>query len=155
MQSDKKFRLAIRMPEVSYLPKNHLAKEEGDESISEEIRLGLNQIETLCRKLESEFATETQNITSFKNYLHPLKSHSHELALQEVKNFLHEMRGLEEEYKGDNISKFFLNHWAQYGEDFYFILKSIDLAGIRVVRDSRLLANLTDEQKIEIYLESY
>ncbi len=155
MHNDKKFRLAIRMPVVSYLPKKYLSEEEGEESISEEVRLGLNQIETLCRRLKSEFATETQNITSFKNYLHPLKSHSREKSRQEVKNFLHEMRGLEAEYKGDNISKFFRNHWAQYGEDFYFILKSIDLAGIRVVRDSRLLENLTDEQKIDIYLESY
>jgi hypothetical protein len=34
------------------------------------------------------------------------------------------------------------------------MLKSIDLAGIRVVRDSSLLDNLTDEEKINIFLEN-
>ena len=77
------------------------------------------------------------------------------MAIQEVENFLQEMRSLEQDYKGDNISKFFREHWAQYGEDFHFILKSIDLAGIRVVRDISLLEQLSDEQKIELYLETY
>ena len=77
------------------------------------------------------------------------------MAIQEVESFLQEMRSFEQDYKGDNISKFFREHWAQYGEDFYFILKSIDLAGIRVVKDSSLIEHLTDEQKIEIYLETY
>jgi hypothetical protein len=35
------------------------------------------------------------------------------------------------------------------------MLKSIDLAGIRVVRDSSFLDNLTDEEKIRIFLEIY
>jgi hypothetical protein len=35
------------------------------------------------------------------------------------------------------------------------MLKSIDLAGIRVVRDSSLLESLTDEDKISIFLERY
>jgi hypothetical protein len=35
------------------------------------------------------------------------------------------------------------------------MLKSIDLAGITVVRDSSLLDNLIDEEKISIFLESY
>jgi hypothetical protein len=47
----------------------------------------------------------------------------------------------------DNLSKLFLNHWPEKPEYFYFMLKSIDLAGIRVVRDSGLLDNLTDEEK--------
>ena len=65
------------------------------------------------------------------------------------------MRKLEKTYKGDNLSSFFLKHWYEKGEDFYFILKSIDLTGIRVVQDSSLRENLTDEQKIEIFLETY
>jgi hypothetical protein len=75
------------------------------------------------------------------------------MVIQKVKNFLQEMRNLEQNYKGDNIYKFFQEHWAQYEEDFYFIVKSIDLAGIRVVRDSSLLEQLSDDQKIGIYLE--
>jgi hypothetical protein len=75
------------------------------------------------------------------------------MAIQEVENFLQEMRNLEQDYKGDNIYKFFRKYRSQYGEDFYFIIKSIDLAGIRVVRESSLLEQLSDEQKIEIYLE--
>ena len=65
------------------------------------------------------------------------------------------MRKLEKTYKGDNLSSFFLNHWYEKGEDFYFILKSIDLTGVRVVQDSNLRKNLTDEQKIDIFLETY
>lgn len=169
---EEKFRIAIRVPEVFYVLRNHESREpdrfeieaeliqkhqsEGsEESVSDEVQLGRDQIDTICRTLKSEFTTETKNITSFKSYIYNLKSNSWETATQETKSFLQEMRNIEQNYKGDNISNFFLNHWARYGENFYFILKSIDLAGIRVVRDSHLLEHLTDEQKIGIYLETY
>jgi hypothetical protein len=173
MESDKKFRIAIRVPEIFYvlrsheslepdsfiaeaeLIKKHQSSEEPDEPVSIEVQLGRDQIDAVCRTLKSEFTTDTKNITSFKNYVHNLESNNRKAAIQEVENFLQEMRNLEQGYKGDNISKFILEHWAQYEEDFYFILKSIDLAGIRVVRDSSLLEQLSDEQKIEIYLEAY
>ncbi len=170
---EEKFRIAIRVPEVFYvlrhhesrepdrfvaeaeLIKKHQSEEESEESVSEEVQLGRDQIDAICRTLKSDFTTETKNITSFKSYIYNLKSNAREAAIQETKSFLQEMRNIEQNYKGDNISKFFLNHWARYGENFYFILKSIDLAGIRVTRDSHLLKHLTDEQKIDIYLESY
>jgi hypothetical protein len=173
MENDKNFRIAIRVPEIFYVLRNHESQEpdsfiaEGElikkhqsndephEPVSLEVQLGRDQIDTVCRTLKSEFTTETKNITSFKNYVYNLESNSRKMAIQEVESFLQEMRSFEQDYKGDNISKFFREHWAQYGEDFYFILKSIDLAGIRVVKDSSLIEHLTDEQKIEIYLETY
>jgi len=84
-----------------------------------------------------------------------LESDSKEAALLEVKNYMQEMRAIEQDFTGQSLSNFFLNHWPDQGEDFYFILKSIDLAGIRVVRDSSLLETLSDEDKINIFLESY
>jgi hypothetical protein len=173
MKNDKRFRISIRVPEIFYVLRNHesiepdsfiaevelikkhQSNEELDEPVSVEVQLGRDQIDAVCRTLKSEFTTETKNITSFKSYVYNLKSNTQKMAMQEVENFLQEMRSLEQDYKGDNISKFLQKHWAQYGEDFYFILKSIDLAGIRVVRDSSLLEQLSDEQKIEIYLETY
>jgi hypothetical protein len=171
MGNEKKFRIAIRVPEIFYVLRNHeslepdsfnaeaklikkhQSNEDPDEPISVEVQAGRDQIDTICRVLNSEFTTETKNITSFKNYVHNLESNTRKMAIQEVGKFLQEMRNLEQDYKGDNIYKFFREHWAQYGEDFYFIVKSIDLAGIRVVRDIILLEQLSDEQKIEIYLE--
>ena len=172
MGNEKKFRIAIRVPEIFYVLRNHESlepdsfiaeaelikkhqSEEPDEPVSVEVQLGRDQIDAICRVLQSEFTTETKNITSFKSYVHNLDSNTLKMAIQEVENFLQEMRNLEQDYKGDNIYKFFQEHWAQYGEDFYFIVKSIDLAGIRVVRDSSLLEQLSDDQKIEIYLEVY
>lgn len=173
MSCEKKFRIAIRLPDIFYVLRNpeslepdsfiaeaeliakHQSEEEHDEIVSEEVQLGRNQVDALCRILKSEFTTETKNITSFKSYVHNLESSSHATAMQEVKKFLEEMRGIEQDYKGDNISKLFRDHWSHYGEDFYFILKSIDLAGIRIVRDHSLIESLTDEQKIELYLETY
>jgi hypothetical protein len=75
------------------------------------------------------------------------------MSIQEVKNFMQEMWNLEKDYKGNNIYKYFREYWSQYREDFYFIVKSIDLAGIRVVRDSSLLEQMSDDQKIKTYLE--
>ena len=172
MENDKNFRIAIRVPEIFYVLRNHESlepdsfiaeaelikkhqSEEPDEPVSVEVQSGRDQIDAICRLLQSEFTTETKNITSFKSYVHNLESNTRKMAVLEVENFLQEMRNLEQDYKGDNIYKFFQEHWAQYGEDFYFILKSIDLAGIRVVKDSSLIEHLTDEQKIEIYLETY
>ena len=173
MGSYNKFRISIRVPEIFYVLRNneslepdsfiaeaelikiHQSTEEPDEPVSTEVQLGRDQIDDVCRTLESEFTTDTKNITSFKSYVYNLESNTRKMAIQEVEKFLQEMRSLEQNYKGDNIFKFFREHWEQYGEDFYFILKSIDLAGIRVVRDSSLLEQLSDEQKIEIYLETY
>lgn len=169
MVDQKKFRVAIRVPEVFYvlrdhescepdrfiaeaeLIQKHQSTEENEEPVSEEVRLGRDQVNAICRTLQSEFTTETKNISSFKSYVHNLESSTRETAIEEVKLLLQEMRSIEKEYKGDNISTYFLNHWA----DLYFILQSIDLAGIRIVRDSRLLEGLSDEQKIDLYLESY
>ena len=173
MSFENKFRIAIRVPEVFYVlrghescePENFIAEQElirihqsdkkQDEAISEEVQLGREQIDTICNILKSEFTTETKNITSFKSYIHNLKSNSQKKAIQEVENFLIEMRDIEQNYKGNNVYSFFLDHCRQYGEDFYFILKSIDSAGIRVVRDSRQIENLNDEQKTILYLEKY
>ena len=171
MQDGKNFRIAIRMPEVFYVLRNHESKEPdrfeveselikihlSDEvvPVSSEVQLGREQIDTLCRILNSKFTTETKNISSFKNYIFNLESSSRKSSLLEVKKYLQEMRKLEKTYKGDNLYSFFLNHWYEKGEDFYFILKSIDLTGIRVVQDSSLRENLTDEQKIDIFLETY
>ena len=171
MEDDKKFRVAIRMPEVFYVLRDHESKEpdrfevelelikihQSDEiaPVSSEVQLGRKQIDALCGILNSKFTTETKNISSFNNYIFNLESSSRESSLLEVKKYLQEMRKLEQTYQGDNLYSFFLNHWHEKGEDFYFILKSIDLTVIRVVQDSSLRKNLTDEQKIDIFLETY
>ncbi len=137
------------------LIKKHQSNEESDEHVLEEVQLRRDQIDAICRTLKSEFTTETKNITSFKIYVHDLESNSRKTTIQEAKNFLQEMRDIEKNYRGSDVSNFFLDHWVRYGENLYFILKSIDLAGIRVVWDSSLLERLTDEQKIDIYLETF
>ena len=122
---ENKFRIAIRVPEVFYVlrghescePENLIAEEKlitrhqsdkkQDEPFSEEVQLGRDQIDTICRMLKSEFTTETKNITSFKSYIHNLESNSQEKAIQEVENFLIEMRDIEQNYKGNNVSSFF------------------------------------------------
>ena len=171
MQDGKNFRIAIRMPEVFYVLRNHESKEpdrfeveselikihllDEEVPVSSEVQLGREQIEALCKILNSKFTTETKNISSFKNYIFNLESSSRKASLLEVTKYLQEMRKLEKTYKGDNLSSFFLNHWCEKGEDFYFILKSIELIGVRVVQDSSLRKNLTDKQKINIFLETY
>jgi len=171
MQDGKNFRIAIRMPEVFYVLRNHESKEpdrfeveselikihllDEEVPVSSEVQLGREQIDALCKILNSKFTTETKNISSFKNYIFNLESSSRKASLLEVTKYLQEMRKLENTYRGDNLSSFFLNHWCEKGEDFYFILKSIDLIGVRVVQDSSLRKNLTDKQKINIFLETY
>ncbi len=171
MKDGLNFRIAIRVPEIFYVLRNHESKEpdrfseeaelikhhqsDDEEPVSVEVQLGRNQINNLCKMLKSEFTTEEKNISTFKNYIFNLESDSKEAALQEVKIYIQEMRAIEQDFTGESLSNFFLNHWSEKGEDFYFILKSIDLAGIRVVRDSSLLESLTDEDKINIFLESY
>ena len=165
------FRIAIRVPEIFYVLRNHESNEpdrfdeeaelikqhQSDEEdlVSEEVQLGRVQINKLCNALKSTFTTSTKNISTFKNYIFNLESNSKDAALLEVKNYMQEMRNIEQDFTGKNLSNFFLSHWPGKTEDFYFILKSIDLAGIRVVRDSSLLESLTDEDKISIFLESY
>ena len=115
-----------------------------EDVVSLEVQLGRDQIDKLCNALKS----------TFKNYIFNLESDSKDDALLELKNYLQEMRNIEQGFTGENLSKYFLSHWSEKPEDFYFILKSIDLSGIRMVRDSSLLDNLTDEEKISIFLEN-
>ena len=165
------FRIAIRVPEIFYVLRNHESKEpdrfikeaelikhhqSGEkDTVSDEVQLGRDQINNICNVLKSTFTTDTKSISVFKNYIFNLESNSKESALLEVKNYIQEMRTIEQKFSGENLSKIFLNHWPDKNEDFYFILKSIDLAGIRVVRDSSLLESLSDEEKINIFLENY
>ena len=165
------FRIAIRVPEIFYVLRNHESKEpdrfieeaelikhhqSGEkDTVSDEVQMGRDQINNICNVLKSTFTTDTKSISVFKNYIFNLESNSKESALLEVKNYIKEMRTIEKKFCGENLSKIFLNHWPDKKEDFYFILKSIDLAGIRVVRDSSLLESLSDEEKINIFLENY
>ena len=165
------FRVAIRVPEIFYVLRNHESNEpdrfdeeaelimqhqRGEEGpVSADVQLGRDQINKLCNLLKSTFTTDTKNISKFKNYIFNLESDCKESALLEVKSYMQEMRKIEQDFTGKNLSNFFLSHWPEKTEDFYFILKSIDLAGIRIVRDSSLLESLTDEDKISIFLESY
>ena len=171
MNGQINFRIAIRVPEIFYVLRNHESKEpdrfieeaelikhhqSGEkDTVSDEVQLGRDQINRICNVLKSTFTTDTKSISVFKNYIFNLESNSKESALLEVKNYIQEMRTIEQKFSGENLSKIFLNHWPDKNEDFYFILKSIDLAGIRVVRDSSLLESLSDEEKINIFLENY
>ena len=171
MNGGLNFRIAIRVPEIFYVLRNHESKEpdrfieeaelikhhqSGEkDNVSDEVQLGRDQINNICNVLKSTFTTDTKSISVFKNYIFNLESNSKESALLEVKNYIQEMRTIEQKFSGENLSKIFLNHWPDKNEDFYFILKSIDLAGIRVVRDSSLLESLSDEEKINIFLENY
>jgi hypothetical protein len=165
------FRIAIRVPEIFYVLRNHESNEpdrfdeeaefikqhqtDEEEPVSAEVQLGRDQINKLCNVLKSTFTTDTKNISTFKNYIFNLESDSKDSALLEVRTYIQEMRKIEQDFTGENLSNFFLSHWPKKTENFYFILKSIDLAGIRVVRDSSLLERITDEDKISIFLESY
>ncbi|MDG1929075.1 MAG: hypothetical protein P8I45_05125 [Nitrospinaceae bacterium] len=171
MNGEINFRIAIRVPEIFYVLRNHESKEPDrfieeaelikhhqsreKETVSDEVQLGRDQINNICNVLKSTFTTDTKSISVFKNYIFNLESNSKESALLEVKNYLKEMRTIEKKFSGENLSKIFINHWPDKNEDFYFILKCIDLAGIRVVRDSSLLEYLSDEEKIKIFLEKY
>ena len=171
MNGEINFRIAIRVPEIFYVLRNHESKEpdrfieeaelikhhqSGEkDTVSDEVQLGRDQINNICNVLKSTFTTDTKSISVFKNYIFNLESNSKESALLEVKNYIQEMRTIEQKFSGEDLSKIFLNHWPDKNEDFYFILKSIDLAGIRVVRDSSLLESLSDEEKINIFLENY
>ncbi len=171
MKDGTNFRIAIRVPEIFYVLRDHESNEPDrfdeeaelikhhqsneEDLVSAEVQLGRDQINRLCNKLKSTFTTDTKNISTFKNYIFNLESDSEDAALLEVKNYMQEMRNIEQDFTGENLSNFFLSYWPEKPEDFYFMLKSIDLAGIRVVRDSSLLESLTDEEKIHIFLESY
>jgi hypothetical protein len=126
-----------RFYEETELIKQYQLGEEG--IFSAEVQLARNQIDKLCNALKSTFTTDTKNISTFKNYIFNLESKSKDNALLEVKNYLREMINIEQGFTGENLSKFFLSHWPEKPEDFYFIIKSIDLAGIRVVRTAACL----------------
>jgi hypothetical protein len=109
MGNAKNLRIAIRVPEIFYvfrnhesiepdsfiaeaqLIKKHSSSEEPNEPVSVEVKLGRDQIDAVCKTLKSEFTTETKNITSFKSYIYNLKSNTQKMAIQEVENFLQEM----------------------------------------------------------------
>jgi hypothetical protein len=99
MGNDKKFRIAIWVPENFYILRNHESLEpdsfiakselikkhqsnkEPDEPVSVEVQLSRDQIDVICRILKSEFTTETKSITSFKRYVHNLKSNTRKMAI--------------------------------------------------------------------------
>jgi hypothetical protein len=124
------------------LIKQHQSDEE--DVVSEEVQLGRDQIDKLCNAHQS----------TFENYIFNLEFDSKDDALVEVKNYLQEMRNIQHASL-EKICQNFLNHWPDKSEGFYFMLKSISLARIRVVCDSSLLDNLTDEEKNNIFHESY
>ena len=142
-----KFRIAIRIPEIFYVLRNHESKEpdrfdeetelikqyesDKEDVVSLEVQLGRDQIDKLCNALKSTFTTDTKNISTFKNYIFNLESDSKDDALLEVKNYLQEMRNIEQGFTGENLSKYFLSHWSEKPEDFYFMLKSKNQGGAR------------------------
>ena len=82
MKEKIKFRIAIRIPEIFCVLRNHESKEpdrfdeetqlirqhQSDEEgvVSEEVQLGRDQIDKLCNLLQSTFTTNTKNISTFK-----------------------------------------------------------------------------------------
>ena len=100
MKEGIKFRIAIRIPEIFYVLRNHESKEpdrfdeetklikqnQSDEEdvVSAEVQLGRDQIDKLYNILRS----------IFKNYVFNLESDSKDDALLEVKTYLEEMRNI-------------------------------------------------------------
>jgi hypothetical protein len=100
MKVEIKFRIAIRVPQIFYVLRNHESKEpdrfdEETELIKQhlsdeekivfvEVQLGRDQINKLCNALKSTFTTDTKNISTFKNYIFKLESNSKDDALLEV-----------------------------------------------------------------------
>ena len=122
MKERMKFRIAIRIPEIFYVLRNHESKEpdrfdeetelikqhQSDEEnpVSAALQLGRDQINKLCNVLKSVFITDTKNISTFKNYIFNLESDSKEAALLEVRNYIQEMRNIEQGFTGENLSNF-------------------------------------------------
>jgi hypothetical protein len=122
MKDQKYFRIAIRVPEIFYVLRNHESNEpdrfddetelikqhqsDEEEPVSVEVQLGRDQINKLCNVLKSAFITDTKNISTFKNYILNLESDSKEAALLEVKNYMQEMRNIEQGFTGENLSNF-------------------------------------------------
>ena len=104
MKVEIKFRIAIRIPEIFYVLRNHESKEpdrfdeetelikqyesDKEDVVSLEVQLGRDQIDKLCNILQSTFTTSTKNIYKFKSYIFNLESHSQDFALLEVKTYL-------------------------------------------------------------------
>ena len=117
------FRIAIRVPEIFYVLRNHESKEpdrfieeaelikhhqSGEkDTVSDEVQLGRDQINNICNVLKSSFTTDTKSISVFKNYIFNLESNSKEAALLEVKNYIQEMRAIEQNFSGKNLSALF------------------------------------------------
>ena len=79
------FRIAIRVPEIFYVLRNHESKEpdrfieeaelikhhqSGEkDTVSDEVQLGRDQINNICNLLKSTFTTDTKSISVFRNYI--------------------------------------------------------------------------------------
>jgi len=101
MNSGINFRIAIRVPEIFYVLRNHESKEpdrfteeaelikhhqSGEkDTVSDEVQLVRDQINNICNVLKSTFTTDTKSISVFKNYIFNLECNSKEAALLEVK----------------------------------------------------------------------
>ena len=122
--------------------------------VSDDVKLGRIQME---RKSFYQSPTDPiANITGFKNYTHNLISKSRESAVEEVKQLLEKNRITRRDYEGDNVSEHLQKYWDQNGgEDLFFILSSIDQAGNGSTPNRYWqMYDLTDEQKIDIFLET-
>lgn len=96
------------------------------------------------------------DVFNFKTWTLDLISKSRDAAIREVKELLKEHRRVEKEYEGDDMIGYLKDYWGQRGENFYFIITHIDKAGNgSTPKDYWTLYDLSDEQKIDIFLESY
>jgi hypothetical protein len=80
-----RFRITVRVPEIFYVLKDHeccepdrfideseliqrhQSDEENNKPVSEKVEFGREQIDAICKTLQSEFTAETKNISSFKS----------------------------------------------------------------------------------------
>ena len=91
------FRIAIRVPEIFYVLRNHESKEpdrfieeaelikhhqSGEkDTVSDDVQLGRDQINNICNLLKSTFTTDTKSISVFRNYIFNLESNSKDCLL--------------------------------------------------------------------------
>ncbi len=123
--------------------------------VSEDVKLGRIQM-----KKKSFFHSKDdpiENMMAFKKYTLDLKSKSQESAVQEVKDILEKNRILHRDYEGDKLTEYLENYWKENGaENIFFIINCIKQAGNGCTEKVYWqLYDLSDEQKIEIFLESY
>ena len=93
------FRIAIRVPKIFYALRNHEPQEsdrfgeeaelikhhqsDGKDTVSDEVKLGRNQINNICNVLKSTFTADTKNTSVFKNYIFNLEPNSKEAVFLE------------------------------------------------------------------------